>query len=318
MNNGDLTPAELTLSVDEVWSGKRIDLFLAEQVDQLSRSRAQKLIENELVTVNGITCRDKNYRLQAGEMISYILPTPEEMVANPENIELDIIYEDKDLLVINKERGMVVHPAPGHTGGTLVNALLNHCDDLSGIGGVIRPGIVHRLDKDTSGLLIVAKNDAAHSSLSDQLKDRTLRREYIALVCGRVKPARGKIEAPIGRHPKDRKKMAVVSGGREAVTRYRVIRNYDNYSLLRLKLETGRTHQIRVHMANLGYPVVGDPIYGPGSYGDLPDQYTQPQALHAQKISFIHPRTGTNMEFTAPLPSAFRETLHWLKTHKNA
>ncbi|MDW7728547.1 MAG: RluA family pseudouridine synthase [Bacillota bacterium] len=318
MNNGDLTPAELTLSVDEVWSGKRIDLFLAEQVDQLSRSRAQKLIENELVTVNGITCRDKNYRLQAGEMISYILPTPEEMVANPENIELDIIYEDKDLLVINKERGMVVHPAPGHTGGTLVNALLNHCDDLSGIGGVIRPGIVHRLDKDTSGLLIVAKNDTAHNSLSDQLKDRTLRREYIALVCGRVKSARGKIEAPIGRHPKDRKKMAVVSGGREAVTRYRVIRNYDNYSLLRLKLETGRTHQIRVHMANLGYPVVGDPIYGPGSYGDLPDQYTQPQALHAQKISFIHPRTGTNMEFTAPFPSAFRETLHWLKTHKNA
>lgn len=318
MNNGDLTPDLLTLSVDEDWSGKRIDLFLAERVDQLSRSRVHKLIEKEFVTINGVTCRVKNYRLHTGDTISYILPAPEEMAAHPEDIRLEIIYEDEDLLVINKERGMVVHPAPGHTGGTLVNALLNHCDDLSGIGGVVRPGIVHRLDKDTSGLLVVAKNDAAHSSLSAQLKERTLHREYLALVCGRVKPARGKIVAPIGRHPNHRKKMAVVSGGRVAVTRYRVIRNYGNYSLLRLKLETGRTHQIRVHMANLGFPVVGDPIYGPGSYGDLPDRYLQPQALHAQKISFVHPRTGNKMEFTAPLPSAFRETLHWLKTHKNA
>lgn len=312
MKREEMPPAGQNLSAGNQWTGKRIDLFLADNVDELSRSRAQKLIEEELVTVNGNTCRDKNYRLQTGDRISFILPTPVDTAALPEDIKLNIIYEDEDLLVINKERGMVVHPAPGHSGGTLVNALLNHCDDLSGIGGVIRPGIVHRLDKDTSGLLIVAKNDAAHSSLSAQLKERTLRREYLALLCGRVKPVRGRIEAPIGRHPRHRKKMAVLSGGREAVTRYRVIKYYGHYSLVRLKLETGRTHQIRVHMANLGFPVVGDFSYGPGSFGDLPDQHTQPQALHAQKISFIHPRTGNKMEFTAPLPPAFRNTIHWL------
>ncbi len=313
MKPEDMSPVVQSLSADNRWAGKRIDLFLADNVDELSRSRAQKLIEEELVKVNDDTCRDKNYRLQAGDRISFVLPFPVEAVALPEDIKLHIIYEDKDLLVINKERGMVVHPAPGHSGGTLVNALLSHCDDLSGIGGVIRPGIVHRLDKDTSGLLIAAKNDAAHNSLSAQLKERSLHREYLALLCGRVKPVKGKIEAPIGRHPRHRKKMAVLSGGREAVTRYRVIRYYGHYSLVRIKLETGRTHQIRVHMASLGFPVVGDPTYGPGSYGDLPDQYTKPQALHAQRISFIHPRTGNNMEFTAPLPPVFINTLHWLK-----
>lgn len=308
--------AAIKLTADESSSGMRLDLFLSGKSNDLTRSRVQKLVEKKLVTVNGEVCDDKNYRMKAADQVLINVAAPEELAARPEDIELDIVYEDKDLLVINKKRGMVVHPAPGHQDGTMVNALLGHCKDLSGIGGVIRPGIVHRLDKDTSGLLIVAKNDYAHNSLTEQLKARTLKRVYFALVCGQVKPQRGKVEAPVGRHLKHRKKMAVIAGGRDAVTRYRVVKHYKRYSLLKLKLETGRTHQIRVHMAHIGFPVVGDPLYGPGSHGDLPGELASPQALHAMALSFEHPRTGAKMNFSAPLPEVFRKLLHWLHRHE--
>jgi len=312
--SGDQTAA-IKLTADESSSGMRIDLYLSGKSNDLTRSRVQKLVENKLVMVNGEVCNDKNYRMKASDQVLIKVAAPEELAAQPEDIALDIVYEDKDLLVINKKRGMVVHPAPGHQDGTMVNALLGHCKDLSGIGGVIRPGIVHRLDKDTSGLLIVAKNDYAHNSLAEQLKARTLKRVYFALVCGRVKPLRGRIEAPVGRHLKHRKKMTVIAGGRDAVTRYRVVKYYKRYSLLKLKLETGRTHQIRVHMAHIGFPVVGDPLYGPGSHGDLPAELASPQALHARELSFEHPRTGAKMSFSAPLPEVFRKLLHWLHRH---
>ncbi len=304
---------ELTVGAED--SGCRLDAFLTKQVEGLSRNRVQKLIEDGRVLINQALCEDKNYRLQTGDRVSLTIPPPGETSVEPEKIRLDIIYEDEDLLVINKPRGMVVHPAPGHVKGTLVNALLGHCRDLSGIGGVMRPGIVHRLDKDTSGLLIVAKNDISHRSLSGQLKERQLRREYIALVNGRVKPPAGRIEAPIGRHPRHRKKMAVVKGGREAVTRYRVLRHFRRYSLLRLNLETGRTHQIRVHLASIGFPVVGDPTYTKGGTGGLPPDLAEPQALHARRIAFTHPRSGEVMELSAPLPEEFKKTLLWLKDH---
>ncbi len=313
---GDQTGA-IILTAEESSAGMRIDLFLSGQSDDLTRNRVQKLVENSLVMVNAEICDDKNYRIKAGDQVIISLAAPEEAAARPEDIALDIIYEDKDLLVINKKRGMVVHPAPGHPDGTLVNALLGHCKDLSGIGGVVRPGIVHRLDKDTSGLLIVAKNDYAHNSLAEQLKARTLKRVYFALVCGRVVPQRGRIEAPVGRHLKHRKKMAIIAGGRDAVTRYRVIKHFKRYSLLKIKLETGRTHQIRVHMTHIGFPVVGDPLYGPGNHGELPNDLASPQALHARALSFDHPRTGVKMNFSAPLPDVFRKLLHWLHQHEN-
>ena len=302
---------ELTVNPED--TGRRLDLFLSQQVAGLSRNRIQKLIDTGMVLINRDLCSDKNYRLQSGDKISVTVPEPVETVVEPEEILLDVVYEDEDLVVINKPRGMVVHPAPGHARGTLVNALLSHCRDLSGIGGVMRPGIVHRLDKDTSGLLIIAKNDLTHQSLSAQLKTRKLHREYITLVCGLVKPENGRIEAPIGRDPRHRKKMAVVAGGRESVTRYRVLKYYKRYTLLELKLETGRTHQIRVHLANIGYPVVGDTTYGPGSYGDLPAELAASQALHARRIAFTHPRSGETLEFSTPLPAVFKKTLHWLK-----
>lgn len=307
--------ALLSISAGAEAAGRRLDHYLAETRTELSRSRIQKLIEAGLVAVNKEPCTDKNYRLQPGDEIAVNVPEPVKSSIGPEQIPLDIIYEDKDLLVVNKPRGMVVHPAPGHAQGTLVNALLNHCSDLSGVGGVARPGIVHRLDKDTSGLLIVAKNDFAHHSLSAQLKSRKLRREYLALVFGLVKPKQGRIEAPVGRHPRHRKKMAVTAGGRTAVTHYRVIKYYDHHSLLRLKLETGRTHQIRVHLAHIGYPVVGDPVYSRSGSGDLPPHLAQPQALHALSLSFSHPRSGNVLKFSSPLPEAFIKTLIWLKNN---
>ncbi len=296
---------------------RRLDQFLAERLAALSRSRIQKLVEAGLVQINRLPCTDKNYRLGAGDLVEVTIPPPEKASVEPEKINLDIIYEDKDLLVVNKPRGMVVHPAPGHFTGTLVNALLNHCGDLSGIGGVMRPGIVHRLDKDTSGLLVVAKNDFAHQILSGQLKTRELNREYLALVSGRVKPLIGRIEAPVARHPRHRKKMAVMAGGRKAVTRYRVLKYHGRYSLLQLNLETGRTHQIRVHLAYLGYPVVGDLTYAKGTWSDLPAGLTEPHALHARRIKFIHPRTGEALEFYAPLPAEFKKGLVWLKSMKD-
>ena len=290
-------------------AGRRLDQFLTDRMAGLSRSRVQKLLEAEMVRVNRKPCSDKSYRLQAGEQVGVIIPPAEKSVLEAEAIALDIVYEDEDLLVINKPRGMVVHPGPGHSGGTLVNALLYHYPNLSGIGGVKRPGIVHRLDKDTSGLLLVAKNDFTHRALSSQLKSRQLKREYLALVDGRVKPVLGRIEAPIARHPHHRKKMAVMEGGRAAVTRYRVLKYYGPYSLLQLNLETGRTHQIRVHMAQLGYPVVGDSTYSGKKWDHLPPGLAEPHALHARRLRLIHPSTSATMEFSAPLPPAFRQGL---------
>lgn len=302
---------ELTTGADD--TGSRLDSFLTSKLTDLSRSRAQKLIEENRVTVNRKCCADKNYRLGEGDYVTLSIPAPKEAVPLAEEMNLDIIYEDSDLLVINKPGGMVVHPAPGHYSGTLVNALLSHCTDLSGIGGVLRPGIVHRLDKDTSGLLIAAKNDYSHQNLSEQLKNRLIKREYIALVHGQVKPPGGRIVAPIARHPRHRKKMAVVEGGREAVTSYRVLKYFDHYSLLRLNLETGRTHQIRVHLSYLGHPVVGDKTYAKGDRSKLPVNMTSSHALHAYRLSFKHPRSGKSLRYTAALPEEFKKTLYRLR-----
>ncbi|MEW5785907.1 MAG: RluA family pseudouridine synthase, partial [Bacillota bacterium] len=273
-------------------AGRRLDVYLTGQVAGLSRTMAQKLIIAGAVSVNRAACPDKNYRVQPADLITCTIPDPAPSTVQAELIPLDIVYEDQDLLVINKPRGMVVHPAPGHSGGTLVNALLYHCRDLSGIGGALRPGIVHRLDKDTTGLLVAAKNDFSHQALAEQLKSRLLRREYLALVHGRVVPQNGRVNAPIGRHPRYRRCMAVVPGGREALTRYKVLAYLDRFTLLQINLETGRTHQIRVHLAFLGYPVAGDPLYGPVRQGDLPPELRRGQALHARRIAFIHPRDG--------------------------
>lgn len=313
MKQEDLERPAIRLVVTAEEAGYRLDLFLAKKLAGLSRSQAQKLLVSGVVFINEQPCSDKNYRLQKTDLVGLTMPEPHETMLEPEDIRLAVVYEDRDLLVVDKPRGMVVHPAPGHSRGTLVNALLNHCDDLSGIGGIRRPGIVHRLDKDTSGLLIVAKNDLAHRRLSAQLKARAISREYIALVNGLVRPAHGRIEAPIGRHPVHRKKMAVVEGGREAVTRYRMIKSYHRYSLLQLQLETGRTHQIRVHLSYLGYPVVGDPLYAGRTGGGLPAELVFSQALHARRISFTHPRNGIKMTFSTPLPPEFTGLLLWLK-----
>ena len=294
-------------------AGRRIDHFLAGAAPGLSRSRAQKLIGLGALQLNGLPCLDKSYLLRAGDMIALTLPETPPLEPLPQDIPLDIIYEDDDLLVINKPRGMVVHPSPGHDSGTLVNALLHHCATLSTAGGLHRPGIVHRLDRDTTGLLLAAKNDSAHFSLAGQLRERTMRREYIALVHGRVSPAEGRIEAPIGRHPRHRRRMAVVPGGREAATRYRVIALLGPFSLLQATLESGRTHQVRVHLNFIRHPVAGDPLYGPGCTPDLPPPLRRGQALHARRIAFTHPRSGRRLEFTAPLPPDFRQGLRLLR-----
>jgi 23S rRNA pseudouridine1911/1915/1917 synthase len=303
----------VSYTVTDKHNGRRLDLYLTEQAAGLSRSRAQKLILTGAVAVNGALCRDKNYRVRLNDNIECKVAGPEEAEPGPEPIPLEIVFEDRDLLVVNKPRGMVVHPAPGHAGGTLVNALLHHCSELSRTGGEERPGIVHRLDKDTTGLLVVAKNDFTHQALAQQLQSRRLRREYLALVRGRVTPRTGRIEAPIGRHPVHRQRMAVVPGGREAATRFKVIAYLDRFTLLQLSLETGRTHQVRVHMASLGHPVAGDRVYGPARQPDLPPELCCGQALHARRIAFIHPRRLKLLEFTAPLPEDFRAGLRKLR-----
>ncbi len=294
-------------------AGRRLDLFLVGKESSLSRNKAQKLISLGSVYVNEHCCSDKNYRLQAEDSVVLNLPAKRPLQLLAEQIPLDIVYEDDDLLVINKPRGMVVHPAPGHDSGTLVNALLSHCAALSRAGGADRPGIVHRLDRDTTGLIIAAKNDSCHAFLAAQLRARTMRREYIALVYGKVSPAAGRIEAPVGRHPRHRRLMAVVPGGREAVTRYRAIAMLGAFTLLQVSLETGRTHQVRVHLNFIKHPVAGDPLYGPGCTPDLPPPLCRGQALHARRISFLHPRSGRRFEFTAPLPPDFREGLRLLR-----
>ena len=300
----------------------RLDLYVAER-EGITRSASQKLIENGRVTVNGLE-KPKNYKLRPGDDVEVEPFDPEEPDAVPQDIPLDIVYEDGDLIVVQKPKGMVVHPAAGNPDGTLVNALLYHCkDSLSGINGVIRPGIVHRLDKDTSGLLVAAKNDAAHLFLAEQLKSRKMERVYEAIAVGRMKEPEGVVDAPIARHPVDRKKMAVCAGGRPSVTHYTLLREYalpgeGVYSYLRLQLETGRTHQIRVHMAYLGHPLMGDTVYG-GGRNKFERRYAAllaGQCLHARTLSFIHPRTGALMRFDCGLPPYFTEILEHLQQNE--
>ncbi len=286
-------------------SGDRLDKFISVQTeDELTRSAAVKLIEDGCCTVNG-KATAKNYKLKSGDNVRIEIPDAAEVDILPENIPLDIVYEDNDLLVVNKPKGMVVHPAPGHYSGTLVNALMYHCkDSLSGINGEIRPGIVHRIDKDTSGLLIVAKNDAAHRGLAEQIKEHSFTREYEAVVNGSIKED-GVVNAPIGRHKTDRKKMCVtMENSREAVTHYFVLENFTDSTHLRLRLETGRTHQIRVHMSYIGHSVAGDAVYGNGKPKSL-----MGQCLHAKKIGFVHPVTGEYLEFDSELPDYFKKLL---------
>ncbi|MBQ3817293.1 MAG: RluA family pseudouridine synthase [Clostridia bacterium] len=291
-----------------VFSGQekqRIDVFVAVSAD-LTRSGAAKLIEKGCVTVNG-NIAVKNIKLTNGDIVSVTLPDLEEYEVTPQNIPLDIVYEDSDLLVVNKPKGMVVHPAPGNYTGTLVNALMWHCgSSLSGINGVMRPGILHRIDKNTSGLLIVAKNDFAHQSLSAQIKEHSFTREYEAVVYGNIKNDEGTVNAPIGRHPVKRKQMAVTQrNSKEAVTNYRVLERFSGFTHIRLRLETGRTHQIRVHMAYIGHPVAGDDVYGPKKVITS----LSGQCLHAKKIGFIHPKSGEYMEFDSNLPAYFEKFL---------
>lgn len=288
---------------------QRLDAFLAVKLPELSRSAAQKLIEEGCVLKNGIALR-KNHKVQVGEVFEICLPDLKETSVSAENIPLNAIYEDSDVIVINKPKGMVVHPAAGHEEGTLVNALLHHCgDSLSGIGGEKRPGIVHRIDKDTSGLITAAKNDNAHRALAAQLKDRSLSRIYDAIVVGNIKTDSGTVNAPIGRHPTDRKKMAVTTkNSRNAVTHYEVITRYDGYTHVRCRLETGRTHQIRVHMASIGHPVYGDTVYG----RKKPEKDIEGQCLHASELKFIHPSTGESVNLKCPLPEYFTKILQKL------
>jgi len=299
---------EFVFNVQGEVAGERIDKFLAGQLQEVSRSRIQTLIDEEKVLVNRRKVK-ANYKLREGDLIKVSLPEPEKLEVKAEPIALDILYEDEDLIVINKPQGMVVHPAAGNYEGTLVNALLHHCKDLSGINGLLRPGIVHRIDKDTSGVLVVAKNDFAHRHLAKQIKDHSVKRIYYALVHGVLQEPAGIIEAPIGRDQKDRKKMAVVLTGKEAITQYWTLETFKDYSFVKLQLKTGRTHQIRVHMAYLGHPVVGDPKYGPSK----PHFDLQGQALHAAVLGCEHPRTGKYMEFSAPLPETMERVLDLLR-----
>lgn len=287
-------------------AGQRLDKAVAELTD-LSRSLANEQIKDGRILVNGQAKKAK-YAVKEGDVISYELPEPEVVEYVPEDIPLEIVYQDEDVAVVNKPQGMVVHPSAGHTSGTLVNALMYHIKDLSGINGVLRPGIVHRIDKDTSGLLMIAKNDQAHVALADELKDKKSLRKYWAIVHGNLPNDRGVIEAPIGRSEKDRKKQAVTAKGKPALTRFQVLERFGDYSLVELQLETGRTHQIRVHMAYIGHPVAGDEVYGPRKTLKGHGQF-----LHARTLGFTHPRTGEVLEFTAEAPTIFQETLAKLR-----
>lgn len=294
--------------ITEENKNKRLDTFLAENLDGKSRSFIQGLIEKEEVLVNS-NIKKSNYKLRIGDEVQVNIPDPTHVNIEPEDIPIDIIYEDSDVIVVNKPQGMVVHPAPGNYEGTLVNALLNHCSDLSGINGVARPGIVHRIDKDTSGILVVAKNDNAHNKLSEQFKEHSITRVYLALVEGIIKEDEGTIDAPLARHPKERIKIAIVPSGRRAVTHYKVIKRFKEHTLVQCKLETGRTHQIRVHMCHIGHPLVGDPVYG---YKKQKFNL-EGQMLYAQKLGFIHPKTNDYIEFQCDIPSYFKNVLDILE-----
>nr|WP_325184522.1 RluA family pseudouridine synthase [uncultured Oscillibacter sp.] len=302
----------LTLRPGESQAGRRADVWLAEAVEGLTRSAAARLLAQGRVTRGGKPL-GKSDLLTGGETVEVSLPEPETAEALPQDIPLDVVYEDGDVIVVNKPKGLVVHPAPGHPDGTLVNALLYHCgDSLSGVGGALRPGIVHRIDRDTSGLIIAAKNDCAHQALAAQLQDHTLARTYQCIVTGNLRRDAGTVDAPIGRHPTDRKRMAVVAGGRPAVTHWEVLERFPGFTHLRCRLETGRTHQIRVHMAHIGHPILGDTVYGakkavPGLQG---------QCLHAVGLRFRHPRTGETLELSCPLPPEFLEQLRKLSARR--
>ena len=305
------------LTVKSENAKERIDKFLSGEFPEFSRSYIHKLIEKKLVLINKKDA-SKNYKLSENDVVEINIPEPEPTEVQAEEIPLDIVYEDNDLLIVNKPKDMVVHPAPGNTSGTLVNALLYHCKgSLSGINGVLRPGIVHRIDKDTSGLLIVAKNDNSHRLLAEQIKNHSFTREYQAIIIGRLKNQKGTIETHIGRHKTNRKKMAVVPpiSGKQAITHYEALEELSGYSHIKLNLETGRTHQIRVHMAYLGHPVLGDEIYG--SAKQNPFKFLKGQCLHAKKIGFIHPSTREYMEFDSELPEYFSKVLSILKQSQN-
>lgn len=303
MNVLSFTVASDTVSV-------RIDRYLTEQCPELSRSYIQKLLKDQKVKADHKTVK-ANYKVQPGQEIVVEIPDAEPLDIQPEDIPLDILYEDPYLLVVNKPKGMVVHPAAGHTGGTLVNAVMAHCgENLSGINGVLRPGIVHRIDKDTTGALLVCKTDEVHRSLAEQLKEHSIKRRYRAIVRGNLKEDTGTIEGPIGRHPTDRKKMAInYKNGKDAVTHYKVLERFGQYTYVECRLETGRTHQIRVHMSSIGHPLLGDTVYGSGKY----PFHLEGQTLHAMILGFIHPITGEYMEFSAPLPEYFLKLLEKLR-----
>ena len=296
--------------VDTAGAGRRLDQYLSECEPELTRSYLQKLIRDGSVLLEGRPAK-AGVKLSQGMKIELTLPEAKELEILPEDLPLDILYEDRDVILVNKPKGMVVHPSAGHHTGTLVNALLFHCQgELSGINGILRPGIVHRIDKDTTGVLIACKNDRAHNALAGQLKEHTITRRYRALVCGNLKEDEGTVDAPIGRHPVERKKMAVVrSGGKQAVTRYRVLERFGAYTYIECRLETGRTHQIRVHMASIGHPLLGDEVYGRGKN----PFHLEGQTLHAMVLGFVHPSTGEYMEFEAPLPEYFEELLRRLR-----
>ncbi|MEA1959942.1 MAG: RluA family pseudouridine synthase [Bacillota bacterium] len=291
-------------TVEEESEGERLDAFIAENMERLSRSMVQTLIKEKHIQVNEQAAK-ASYRLKEGDSVMVVVPDPVKLSIEPEEIPLNILYQDEDIVVVDKPKGLVVHPAQGNWSGTMVNALLYHIKDLSGINGVLRPGIVHRLDKDTSGVMVVAKNDKAHKNLAEQIKNHDVKKEYMALVHGVIKENLGTIDAPIGRSPLDRKKMAVVANGREAITDYEVVNRFQNYTFVRVRLHTGRTHQIRVHFAYLKHSVVGDPLYGTSKkhFG------LESQALHAYKLGFHHPRSGEYVEFESELPKYLQKIL---------
>lgn len=300
----------LEFEVDPEQAGERIDKFVTEAIndDSISRTQVQDWIKSGAVKVNQGAVKP-NYKLSAGDQVAIQVPEPEDAAIEAEDIPLDIVFEDSDVIVINKPRGMVVHPAPGHSSGTVVNALMHHCKDLSGINGVLRPGIVHRIDKDTSGLLMAAKNDLAHVSLAEQLKEHSVSRKYIALVHGNLPHDQGTIDAPIGRDPNDRKLFTVTDrNSKHAVTHFVVLERLNDYTIVELQLETGRTHQIRVHMKYIGYPLAGDPVYGRNKTVAL-----KGQALHAAVLGFKHPRTGQFLEFEAPIPADMEHVINSLR-----